>query len=121
MFFFLKQPPNNISIEWVFANWAEEHPASGTTQSNKPLVSNEWVWQYVTDGINFGRHKVGASGAVEVDLAQGYAQQANNNVSFGNNDGYISEVLVYDRDLSAAELAQLTAYFDAKYGVLPYV
>ncbi len=119
--FFLKQPPNNVSIEWIFANWAEEHPLSGTTQSNKPLVFQEWIWMYVTDGTTFGDHRIGASGAPEVLLPQGYAQQPLNSITFGENDGYLGEVLVYDRDLSPAELALLTAYFDAKYGVLPYV
>lgn len=115
--------PSNISFETGFGNWAEEHQLPGFQGSNKAIVINEWVEQVVTDGTTFGAHIVHVSGAADVVLPQGYLSQAGTPVEIFATQiaGEIAEMLVYDRDLSAAEVLTLSAYFDAKYIALPHL
>ncbi len=116
VFFFLDNGPSNISIEKVFGNWAEEHQNQGTTQSNKAVVNNEWVWHYWTDGTGFGQYRQRVSGSVEVNLVQGYLAQAATPIELFRDYGQIKEIVVYQRDLSAAEIVSLVNYFTGKYG-----
>lgn len=115
--------PSNISFETGFGSWAEEHQLPGFTGSNKAILINEWVEQVVTDGTTFGAHIVHVSGAADVVLPQGYLSQAGTPVEIFATQirGEIAEMLVYDRDLSAAEVLTLSAYFDAKYATLPHL
>lgn len=117
--------PSNVSLETGFGNWAEEHPTQGTTFSNKAVVPNEWVSHDVSDGTGapsgYIQH---VSGAVDVTAIQAYQIQAATPVEiFAQSvDGEISEILVYDRNLSAAELLVLqAAYYDVKYLALPHL
>ncbi len=115
--------PTNVSFETAFGSWSEEHQLAGTTVSNKVVVTNEWIWMYMSDGTGIlNRHQIGTAGAAKVDLPQSYAIQAGTPVEIDANQfrGEITEILVYDRDISAAEQLTLIAYFDAKYGVAPF-
>lgn len=115
--------PSNVSFETAFGSWSEEHQLAGTTVSNKVVVSGEWIWMYMSDGTSIlNRHQIGTAGAAKVDLPQSYAIQAGTPVELDANQmrGEFAEILVYDRDLSAAEQLTLVAYFDAKYGVAPF-
>lgn len=115
--------PSNVSFETSFGTWSEEHQLAGTTVSNKAVVVNEWIWMYMSDGTGvLFRHQIGTAGAAKVDLPQSYQIQAGTPVEIAASQfqGEIGEILVYNRDLTAAEQTQLTAYFDAKYGVAPF-
>lgn len=114
--------PSNVSFETGFGDWAEEHQLAGFTASNKAILINEWVEQVVTDGTPFAAHIVHVSGAADVVLPQSYLIQAGTPVEIFATQiaGEIAEMLVYDRDLSAAEVLTLSAYFDAKYLALPH-
>lgn len=116
--FFLRRLANNISIEKVFSNWAEEHQNQGTTQSNKAIVGDEWVWHYWTDGVTHGQYRQRVSGSAEVNVVQGYLNQAANNVELFHDFGEISEIVVWDTDLSTANVAEIINYFVSKYGAI---
>jgi hypothetical protein len=116
--------PSEVTQESGFGSWIEDHPTQGTTVSNKAVVPNEWVSHDVSDGTGapagYIQH---VSGAVDVTAIQAYQLQAATPVEiFAQSvDGEIGEILVYDRNLSAAELLTLQAYYDAKYAALPHL
>lgn len=114
--------PSNVSFETGFGDWAEEHPNQGTTFSNKAVVPDEWVEHTMSDGGPSGyiQH---VSGAVDVTAIANFAIQTGTPVEiFAQSvDGEIGEILVYDRGLTAAELLVLQAYYDVKYGTLPFI
>ncbi len=120
VFFYLDNGPSNISIEKVFGNWAEEHPNQGTTGSGKAVVNNEWVWHYWTDGIGFGFYRQRVSGAAEVNGVQGYLNQAATPIELLRDYGQIREIIVYQRDLSAAELVTLVNYLINKHNTITF-
>ncbi len=114
--------PSEVTIETGFGDWSEDHPNQGTTPSNKAIVPDEWVSHIVSDG-GPGGYIQHVSGAVDVTAIANFAIQTGTPVEiFAQSvEGDIAEILVYDRGLTAAELLVLQAYYDTKYGLLPFI
>jgi hypothetical protein len=91
--------------------------------TNHLMVDNEWTWTYGTVDAA-GDWRIRTSGETEVTGNTAYVQRDGTN--FGNMGGPIgtvdvAEFLVWDKDLSVAEINAAILYVNVKYGVMPFV
>lgn len=102
--------------------WRGSYSPSGTVNTLKTIVNNEWTWHYLTVGPG-GTLRIRASGAVEVTSPLVYAAVSATGGPFNIalTKGDTAELLIYDREFTPAELTTMIAYVDGKYGVMPFV
>lgn len=90
---------------------------------NPNLVDSQWEWFYHTDGAPLATARSNHSGpSTEISSANPTfnAVPAGRTIRIGLAIVQIAELLVYDVDMSVAQLTALTDYFDAEYGTLPF-
>ena len=89
--------------------------------TGKVVILDEWCWVYGTIDAA-GNWRVRASGAPEVTGNTAYATRGGSiiNLNQAVDDSEWAEFIVWNIDLTVAELDQSVAYADAKYGVMPF-
>lgn len=101
-------------------NW-EVDSNGAPVDTLKPVVQFEWVWAYYTIDAA-GNLDTQVSGGPLVSAASTYtAPGASSTMLVGGLPGDTAEVIIYDRKLTPAEVATVIAFFDTKYGVLPFL
>jgi hypothetical protein len=92
----------------------------GFINSNRLVTANEWIWYYGTiDAV--GNYVAQVSGTAQVSGVTGYTPVGiNQALNLAGHTGQDAENKLWDRALTPAELVQLIAYYDAKYGVMPF-
>lgn len=101
-------------VEWAGNLTGSPQP----TGSGRAITLDEWVWNMVRGGPT---NTFETSGTAPVFNVGPFTSPIAGTITLGQAKGSVMEVLVYGRELSAAEQAQVVGYLDEKYGVLPYL
>lgn len=113
----LNNGPSDMLIGGAFSNWYEDHRFNAFRTSNKPIVSDEWVFMRWTDGSVLGNYRLRVSGAVEVVQAQNLTSNPSNTpVELIRVPGEISEILVWDIQFAPLDLTAVETYLVSRYG-----
>lgn len=120
-FFRLNSGPTDMNVGSGFGNWTDDHRVNAFRTSNKPVVTDEWVFMRWTDGIITSFYKLRVSGAAEVVQAQNLTTNGSNTpVELLKLPGEIAELLVFDKQFLDPDNVLLETYFITRYaGIFP--
>lgn len=108
-----------VEADPTLVQWAANlSGAPQPTGSGRAITLGEWVWNMGRGGPT---NTYETSGTPPVFVVGPYTQPAGGTITLGQAKGSVMEVLVYGRELTGPEVLLVAAYFDAKYGVLPFL
>lgn len=100
--------------------WRVRLPGDILINTGKPVVTNEWVWNYGTIDAA-GLRAIRTAGAVELTGSGTYLPLPISQVlQFLGAVGQLAEVLIWDKNLIPIELGGFIGYADLKYGAMPF-
>lgn len=112
----------NLQFVETTGLWRIDVPGIGFVNFGKATVDDEWIWMYCT--INAaGDYAIRMSGAAEVVGSGTYSAPPQGGLSLWSPGGQIMRgagTFMYNRYLTPAERPAVIAYFDQKFGVMPF-